>query len=122
MEGLPASFEQQRARLPGWARFILGVVTEFRGRACLSGFDAVVGGDVPLGGGMSSSAALEVATAYACVLFSAGQFTIGADEATFKPMQVAAICQRAEQIASGVRSGILDQAASCWAGQEKLLN
>jgi galactokinase len=114
LEGLPDSFEQQHAKLPGWARYILGVVTELvRSGIALSGFDAVVGGDVPLGGGMSSSAALEVATAYACALFSGGQFTIGDEDATLQPMQVAAICQRAEHIASGLRSGILDQAASC---------
>jgi galactokinase len=114
LEDLPESFEQQRITLPGWARYILGVVTELtRAGVTLSGFDAVVGGDVPLGGGMSSSAALEVATAQACALFSHGRFTIGAAGATFTPMQVAALCQRAEHIASGLKSGILDQAASC---------
>ncbi|QBD78223.1 galactokinase [Ktedonosporobacter rubrisoli] len=111
---LPESFEQQRAMLPGWARYILGVVTELiQARVSIKGFDAVVGGDVPLGGGMSSSAALEVATAYACSLFSAGNFTIGADGAAFTPLQIAALCQQAEHRASGLRSGILDQAASC---------
>jgi galactokinase len=77
------------------------------------GFDAVLDGDVPPGGGMSSSAALEVATAQACALFSRGSFTIGTERATLAPMQVAALCQRAEHIASGVKCGILDQAASC---------
>src|SRR5690348_15413072 len=57
LEGLPDTFEQQRATLPGWARYILGVVTELvRAGIPLAGFDAVVSGDVPLGGGMSSSA------------------------------------------------------------------
>ncbi len=114
LEGLPGSFERQRATLPGWARYVLGVATELRREGiALSGFDAVVGGDVPLGGGMSSSAALEVATAYAFALFSSGGFTIGQQGAMLQPMQVAALCQRAEHIASGLRSGILDQAASC---------
>jgi galactokinase len=114
LEGLPGTFEQQRLQLPGWARYILGVVTELtRDGIPLQGFDAVVSGDVPLGGGMSSSAALEVATTQACALFSGGSFTIGAHDATLTPLQVAALCQRAEHIASGVRSGILDQAASC---------
>ena len=114
LEGLPDSFERQRAALPGWARYVLGVATELRREGiALRGFDAVAGGDVPLGGGMSSSAALEVATAYAFSLFSGGSFTIGAEKATLRPMQVAALCQRAEHIASGLRSGILDQAASC---------
>ncbi|HLQ30604.1 MAG TPA: galactokinase [Ktedonobacteraceae bacterium] len=114
LEGLPATFTQQREGLPGWARYVLGVVTELmRAGVSLAGFDAVIDGDVPLGGGMSSSAALEVATAQVCALFSGGCFTIGAEGAILTPMQVAAICQRAEQIASGVMCGILDQAASC---------
>ena len=114
LEGLPQEFEEQRKRLPGWARYVLGVMTELtRARVTLSGFDAVVEGDVPLGGGMSSSAALEVATAQACALFSNGLLTIGDEGATLQPMQVAEICQHAEQIASGVQCGILDQAASC---------
>ncbi len=118
--GLPTTFEQQRAELPGWARYVLGVVSALSGKAIpLSGFDAVIDGDVPLGGGMSSSAALEVATAFACAFFSADQFTIGAEGATLTPMQVAAVCQHAEQIASGVQCGILDQAASCLGQPEK---
>jgi len=114
LEGLPATFARQREELAGWACYVLGVVTELlRSGVTLSGFDAVIAGDVPPGGGMSSSAALEVATAQACSLFSRSNFTIGNESATFTPMQVAAACQRAEQIASGVRCGILDQAASC---------
>ena len=114
LDGLPALFEGRRDRLPIWARYTLGVVTELmRAGVALTGFDAVIAGDVPLGGGMSSSAALEVATAQACALFSGGSFTIGTEAATLTPLQVAGICQRAEQIASGVRCGILDQAASC---------
>ena len=123
LEGLPEAFERQRETLPGWARYVLGVVSELTEKGIsLNGFDAVVDGDVPLGGGMSSSAALEVATAYACALFSSDHFSIGAEGATgttLTPMQVAAICQRAEQIASGVQCGILDQAASCLGQPEK---
>jgi len=114
LEGLPDTFAQQRNALPGWARYVLGVVTELMKTGVeLTGFDAVLLGDVPVGGGMSSSAALEVAAAQACALFSNGRFTIGDEQATLKPIEVAALCQRAEQVASGVRSGILDQAASC---------
>ncbi len=113
LEGLPASFDQQRANLPGWARYILGVVSELkRDGVQLRGFDAVVSGNVPLGSGMSSSASVEVGTAEACALFSGGKFTIGDKGATLTPMQVAQICQRAEHAASGLRSGILDQASS----------
>lgn len=114
LDGLPESFDEQRAHLPGWARYVLGVIAELvRTGVQFSGFDAVVHGDVPVGGGMSSSAAIEVATVQACMLFSRGSFTIGTLDATLQPIEVAALCQRAEHIASGVRSGILDQAASC---------
>lgn len=114
LAGLPETFDAQRTDLPGWARYILGVVSELRREGIpLHGFDAVVGGDVPLGSGMSSSASLEVATAQACSFFSENTFTIGTTDATLTPMQVAAVCQRAEHAASGLRSGILDQAASC---------
>lgn len=113
LKGLPETFEQQRDKLPGWARYVLGVVTELRRAGVeLAGFDAVVHGDVPVGGGMSSSAAIEVGTAQACMLFSRGKFTIGNQDATIQPIEVAKLCQQAEHIASGVRSGILDQAAS----------
>lgn len=132
LEQLPDSFEQQRQGLPGWARYILGVATELvRAGFALKGFDAVVAGDVPLGGGMSSSAALEVATVYACAQFSGGQLKIGDGKESqscprwgLQKMEVAALCQRAEHIASGLRSGILDQAASCLGqpGQAVLLD
>ncbi|HEV2582207.1 MAG TPA: galactokinase [Ktedonobacteraceae bacterium] len=125
LSDLPASFDEQLQRLPMWARYVLGVMTELkRAGVALRGFDALIEGDVPVGGGMSSSAAIEVATAHACMLFSDGNFTIGAAGATMQPLQVAALCQRAEHIASGVRSGILDQAASCLgqAGKAVLLD
>ncbi len=114
LERLPETFEQWREKLPTWARYVLGVATELAGAGMpMSGFDAVVDGNVPLGGGMSSSAALEVATAQACAHFSAGRFTIGTEHATLRPLEVATLCQRAEHRASGLQSGILDQAASC---------
>jgi galactokinase len=125
LEGLPGTFEQQRQTLPRWACYIMGVVAELKGAGViLRGFDAVVHGDVPVGGGMSSSAALEVATAQACMLFSNGQFTIGIEGATLTPMDIAALCQHAEHVASGVLSGIMDQAASCLGrtGQAVLLD
>jgi len=114
LEGLPGTFEQQSNTLPAWARYVLAVMKELaQAGVDLAGFDAVLNEGVPVGGGMSSSAALEVATAQACALFSGGRFSLGSEGATLKPMEVAALCQRAEHIASGVRSGILDQAASC---------
>lgn len=111
---LPASFEQVQTALPAWARYVLAVATELK-RANISprGFDAVLQGDVPVGGGMSSSAALEVASVQAFQLFSPGTFTVAPMGATLTPLQVAELCQHAEWAASGVRCGILDQASSC---------
>lgn len=125
LEGLPATFEQVREGLPGWARYILGVAAELRRAGIpLSGFDAVFQGDVPVGGGMSSSAALEVASVQAFQFFARGAFTIGVENATLTPLQVAELCQHAEWVASGVRCGILDQASSCLGrpGQAVLLD
>lgn len=120
IQGLPASFDKQLRDLPGWARYVLAVCAELAASGVpLVSFDAVLGGDVPLGGGLSSSASLEVATVQVCALFSDGKFTIGDEGATMTPMQVAALGQRAEHLASGLRSGILDQAASCLGKPEK---
>lgn len=117
LEGLPASFEPARDRLPGWARYVLAVASELRrAGVALRGFDAVLQGAVPVGGGMSSSAAIEVASTQAFQCFSQGAFQIGppgSGDVTLAPLQVAELCQHAEWAASGVRCGILDQAASC---------
>ena len=125
LEGLPETFDQICETLPRWARYMLGVATELRRAGqSLAGFEAVFQGDVPVGGGMSSSAAIEVATVQAFQLFTPGAFTIGPANATLKPLQVAEICQNAEWIASGVHCGILDQASSCLGkpGQAVLLD
>jgi galactokinase len=86
----PASVE------PAWARYVAGVVAEVQPPVGLTG---TVESTVPLGGGLSSSAALEVAVALA----------VGADS---DPLPLALLCQRAEQRASGVPSGLMDQLAS----------
>lgn len=120
---LPASFEQQREQVPAWARYVLAVAAELcQRRLALVGFDAVLQGDVPVGGGMSSSAALEVAALQACQLFARGESA--AAEAALLPLQAAELCQHAEWRACGVRCGILDQASACLGrpGQAVLLD
>ncbi len=81
---------------PEWARYVAGVVAELRPTV---GFGGEVSTTIPLGSGLSSSAALEVAVALA----------LGADGSA---LDVARMCQRAEQRASGVPCGIMDQLAS----------
>jgi len=66
----------------------------------LGGMDAVVAGDVPLGAGLSSSAALEVATA--CTFQALTGFALSG-------VEMALLCQRAENVFVGVNCGIMDQ-------------
>lgn len=84
------------AASPGWARYVAGVVAELRPA---SGLVGELSSDVPVGAGMSSSAALEVAVALA--LGHTGDVE-----------DLAARCQAAEHRATGVPCGILDQLAS----------
>jgi galactokinase len=81
---------------PGWARYVAGVVAEM---APSTGFTGRVSTTLPVGAGLSSSAALEVAVALA----------LGFDGT---PLELALLCQRAEQRASGVPCGVMDQLAS----------
>lgn len=87
-----------------WASYILGVVMEFASRCfAVPPFDAVFAGDVPQGGGMSSSAALESAFAFA--INTIGNFGLAR-------LELAQIGQAAEHKYAGVRCGIMDQFAS----------
>jgi galactokinase len=80
---------------PPWARYVAGVVAVLRPT---TGAIGTVSGDLPVGAGLSSSAALEVAVALALGF-----------EGT--PVELARLCQAAEQQASGVPCGIMDQLA-----------
>jgi galactokinase len=88
----PSSFD------PSWARYVAGVVAEVRPS---TGFVGEVRTSIPIGTGLSSSAALEVAVALAL---------IGDDRVDRK--QIALACQRAEHRAAGVPCGIMDQLTS----------
>jgi galactokinase len=80
----------------GWVRYVAGVVAELRPP---SGGVGNVTTSLPIGAGLSSSAALEVALALALGF-------------TGTPLELAMTCQRAEQRASGVPCGLMDQLAS----------
>ncbi len=81
----------------------VAVVFESAGHR-LTGADMVIGSDVPLGAGLSSSAAIEVATGYA-LLTNSG---LAVD-----PTRLALACQRAENEFVGMRCGIMDQFIAC---------
>jgi galactokinase len=96
-----------------WAQYLFGVVREMgkRGRTP-GGFDCVFGGDVPLGAGLSSSAALESVTGFALN----DVFGLG-----FSRFELAQIGQMTEHNYVGVRCGIMDQFASLFGEKGKLI-
>ncbi len=103
-------------RVTGWAAYAAGVVWALRtdGRP-VGGADVVVDGDVPLGAGLSSSAALECSVAAALD----GLFSLD-----LQPSALAASAHRAENEFVGMPSGVMDQYASvlCAEGQALLLD
>ncbi len=98
-------FEESDAPQASWARYIFGVCREIIKRcgAVLKGFDAAFAGDVPLGAGMSSSAALESTFAFALN----DLFSLNIDK-----FELARIGQSTEHNYCGVKCGIMDQFAS----------
>jgi len=87
---------------PRWARYVAGMVREMRlAGVPISGFDASVSTDLPIGAGLSSSAALEIAV---------GRFMRSiSGESAVDDVEMALAAQRAEHRASGVPCGIMDQ-------------
>ena len=95
---------EEAAPSQGWARYIFGVVREMSKRGvAVGGFDTVFAGDVPLGAGMSSSAALESTYAFAINELWNG----GIDK-----FELARVGQATEHNYCGVKCGIMDQFAS----------
>ncbi|MEX0869592.1 MAG: galactokinase [Nitriliruptoraceae bacterium] len=93
-----------RSPADGWGRFVAAVAAELHdlGRAPV-GMRGELRSDLPQGAGLSSSAALEVVLATGLV--QAAEFELA-------PLDLAALCRRAERRAVGLPSGIMDQAAS----------
>ena len=95
---------EEAAPKASWARYIFGVCREIIKRGGnIQGFDTVFAGDVPLGAGMSSSAALESTFAFALNEL----FALGIDK-----FELAKIGQSTEHNYCGVKCGIMDQFAS----------
>lgn len=102
---------------PAWANYPKGVADGLIDRGTkLAGCDILFESDVPLGGGLSSSASLEVAAALALLA--------AADAAAPADTELARLCQRAEHDFAGAPCGIMDQSISIMArpGQALLLD
>ncbi len=103
-EGAEFGLAEEDVPAGGWARYIFGVCREIARRGGrVEGFDTVFAGDVPLGAGMSSSAALESAYAFALNELCG----CGIDR-----FELARIGQATEHNYCGVKCGIMDQFAS----------
>ena len=115
------SVDLARAIAPGepvWANYPKGVAAGLVERGVkLVGCDVLFDSDVPLGGGLSSSASLEVATAMA-LLQAAGAVRRVADG------EIARLCQKAEHEFAGAPCGIMDQSIAVMgqAGRALLLD
>jgi len=87
-----------------WANYLLGIVAQFNKRGhVISGIDCVFGGDIPIGAGLSSSAAIENGFGFA--LNEIFNFSVSKTE-------IVKIAQMAEHEYAGVMCGIMDQFAS----------
>ena len=87
-----------------WASYLIGVIAQFKNAGFdPGGIDCVFGGNIPLGAGLSSSAALE--SGLAIGINSICNFDI-------PPLQLARMAQKAEHEFAGVKCGIMDQFAS----------
>jgi len=109
-EEFPDSFDFDLDRLPDkrthtWCDYVLGVATVLqRSGHKLQGANLLVHGEVPIGAGLSSSAAIEVASALALLSLTQTQVPLP---------EIAQLCRQAENTFVGARVGIMDQFVSC---------
>ena len=105
---------EEDAPSQSWARYIFGICREIIKRGgCVKGFDAVFAGNVPLGAGLSSSAALE-----SCFAFALNDLF---NDNTIDKFELARIGQSTEHNYCGVNCGIMDQFASVMGQKGKLM-
>jgi galactokinase len=122
-EALFAPAPESFAGLAPWAQYPAAVLLKLRERGVdVPGFDGLVASDVPVGSGLSSSAALEVATALAVRALRPYRLADGAgelDEA--ERWQLAHLCRAAERDLVGVPCGLLDQVSVLFGAPEAAL-
>ena len=110
---LPSSLPLQ------WSRYLIGVASLLQAAGKqIAGIDAVITGDVPIGAGLSSSAALSVAATLA-FLTAGSESELLVSEAD--KTELAALCQRVEHEFAGVKCGIMDQTISLLGQEDRAL-
>ena len=97
----------------GWPSYIMGAVAQFqKANIPLKGFDALLTSDIPIGAGVSSSAAIECATVFALDHLSGTRLS---------REKMAAMAQLAEHEYAGVLCGIMDQFASLMGAKDHVI-
>ena len=103
-ESVKVPLEENYEKSRGWQEFLKGVLDILKQEGfSLSGWKGVAAGNVPIGAGLSSSAAFELAIARAFT--SVGNWE-------WQPLEMARFCQRAENGWVGMNCGIMDQTIS----------
>jgi galactokinase len=104
---------EHKPRAAHWSNYVAGVLQSLaRLGVALRPMNLLIDTTVPIGAGLSSSAALEVATALTA---------IGVADACLDARQIALACQRAENDYVGVRCGIMDQFAALFGEEDRVL-
>ena len=97
----------------GWPNYILGSAAQFLNKGVkLTGFNAVLTSTVPIGAGLSSSAAIECAT-----VFALNELL----QTNFEKLEMVKMAQKAEHEYAGVMCGIMDQFASMMGKKDYLI-
>lgn len=112
-EAYETELNQLHSSAKRWPNYILGVVQQYLQRGSpITGFSMVVDGDVPIGAGLSSSAAVECAVAFALnELF----------QLKYTKMEMVLLAQKAEHEFAGVMCGVMDQFASMFGKKEQVI-
>ena len=118
MEGrVVTSLEHMTAQegSPAWANYPLGVLKVLMdmGISVRRGFNLLAESDLPVGAGMSSSAALELATAFGILALNGVEL---------ERKRIVTLCRKAENEFVGVPCGILDQGVSAFGGSDHLVH
>ena len=97
----------------GWSKYLVGVVDQFRkGKKAIQGFNCVFGGDIPIGAGLSSSAAIETGLAFGLN----HMFKLKLDN-----LSLVKLAHRAENDFVGLQCGIMDMYINVFGEQGKAL-